>query len=349
MPSDDTGNDSRPDAPPGDAQTFVNSGVDPATEKFLERFRLALAALEAGDFGGARPIFGELIEIFPADPEYLCGYYAAGWWFNREERRTLIKDGRAKGDWLMNEWEAFQSLCDQRGYTGCLAFRAAMRAVLQEAAEQYRVAFQTEGASGVDTNLLKTLAICLIRLEDYSDASDILLYARRRQNQGDAELHFLLGEALCSQDRDDLREKGLSFYRDACLIDPRALDPGLMASQPAAEIFEELYNRFEHSLDRTFEWFPAFLHARLIGIEGLRRLSGPEIEHLQEETRRLARDLATVVEKYKDKVRATLGFYYLCLIHHFRQHAKDRGTAGEYEDRLKSVVPEVYTYYKENQ
>lgn len=319
-------------------------GTDDPT---AERLRLAMSALESGDFGGARPIFGELIEIFPANPEYLCGYYAAGWWFNREERRTAVKEGRAKADWLMSEWEAFQTLADQREYTGCLAFRATMRAVLQEAAEQYRIAFQEEGSSAVDTTLLKTLAICLIRLEDYVDASEILLYARRRQNQGDAQLHFLLAEALCCQDRADLKEKGLSYYRDTCLIDVRALEPGLMASQPASGVFEELYNRFEHNLERTYEWFPAYLHAQLVGTEGLRRLGPPEIEHLQAETQRLSRDLSTVVEKYKDKVRATLGFYYLCLIHHFRHQEKDRSASHEFEDRLKSVVPEVYTLYRE--
>jgi hypothetical protein len=260
-----------------------------------------------------------------------------------------VKDGRAKADWLMSEWDAFQTLADQREYAGCLAFRATMRAVLREAAEQYRNRLSGRGRErAVDTNLLKTLAVCLIRLEDYVDASEILLYARRRQNQGDAQLHFLLGEALCSQEREDLREKGLSYYRDACLIDGRALDPGLMASQPAAEVFESLYDRFEQNLDRAYEWFPAYFHARVFGTPGLRRLAPPEITHLQAETERLARDLTTVVEKYRDRVRATLAFYYLCLIHHLRHHAKDRSASREFEDRLKSVVPEVYTLYRES-
>ncbi len=313
-----------------------------------ERFHVALEALESGDFSGARPVFGELIQAFPENPEFLCGYYAAGWWFNREERRTAMKEGRARADWLMSEWEAFQTLADQREYSGCLAFRATMRSILREAAEQYRIAFQEEGASAVDTHLLKTLAICLIRLEDYEDASEILLYARRRQNQGDAQLHFLLGEALCSQEREDLREKGFSYYRDACLIDTRSLEPGLMASQPAAGVFGELYERFEHDLERTYEWFPAFFHARIAAVEGLRRLAPPEVEHLRHESDRLGRDLATVVEKYRDRVRATLGFYHLCLIHHLRHHAKDRTASREFEDRLKSVVPDVYTAYRES-
>ncbi|MCR9141429.1 MAG: hypothetical protein NXI24_04195 [bacterium] len=329
------------------AQSAPNQRDGAGEDPTAERFRVALDALETGDFGGARPIFGELIEIFPNNPEFLCGYYAAGWWFNREERRTAVKEGRAKADWLMNEWDAFQSLIDQREYSGCLAFRATMRAVLREAAEQYRIAFQEEGASAVDTNLLKTLAVCLIRLEDYVDASDILLYARRRQNQGDAQLHFLLGEALCSQEREDLKEKGMSYYRDACLIDVRTLDPGLMASEPAAGVFESLYNRFEHNLDRSYEWFPAYFHAQIVGTEGLRKLAPPEIAHLRSETDRLARDLTTVVEKYKDRVRATLAFYYLCLIHHLRIDVRDRSASREYEDRLKSLVPEVYTEFHE--
>lgn len=313
-----------------------------------EDFRAALSTLESGDFGAARTDFGELIQQSPDDLEYLCGYYSAGWWFNREEQRSGLKDGRAKGDWFMQEWDAFQNIADERDYTACLSFRAAMRAILREAAEQYRVAFQEEGAASVDTELLKTLATCLMRLEDYSDAAEILMYARRRQSQGDATLCFLLGEALCSQKRPEQIEKGLSFYRDALLIDPQAIDPGLIASEPAATVLADLYARFEHNIERCYQWFPAYLHAQdqLAG-RPLRALTQAELQHLRAESQRLAGDLETVVEKYRDKVRATLGFFYLCLIHHHRHHLKDRAAARQIEDRLKSVVPEVYTLYRE--
>ena len=80
---------------------------------------------------------------------------------------------------------------------------------------------------------------------------------------------------------------------------------------------------------------------------GLRRFSPAELEHLEAESQRLAKDLQTVVDKFKDRVRATLAFYLLCLIHYFRVHAADRETAGIYEDRLKNNVPEVYTEFRD--
>lgn len=332
---------------PPDARAEPLKSTDGAAA-LPDAFRTALSTLETGDFGAARTLFGELIQEFPDDLEYLCGYYSAGWWFNREEQRSGLKDGRAKGDWFMQEWDAFQRIADERDYAACLSFRASMRAILREAAEQYRIAFQEEGAAAVDTTLLKTLAICLMRLEDYADAAEILMYARRRQSKGDATLCFLLGEALCSQKRPEQMEKGLSYYRDALLIDPHAVDPGLMASEPATSVFADLYTRFEQNIERCYQWFPAYLHAHLASHAGLRALSQAELQHLRAESQRLAGDLETVVEKYRDKVRATLGFLYLCLIHHYRHHMRDRTSARQIEDRLKSVVPEVYTLHREH-
>ncbi len=320
------------------------------------RFRAALDFLAAGDFGEARARFGDLLaNDDPNDPEYACGFYASGWWINREDRRTSLKEGRGLADWLMRQWDDFQNIAEEREFTGCLSFRATMRAVLGEAAENYRTAFQQEGASAVDGELLKTLAVCLIRLEDYANAADILLYARRK-GRSDAVLFFLLGESLCSQagplseDEDTPREarvKGVSFYRDACLVNATEIDPGLMASQPAVGIFGTLYQEFEHDLERTREWFPARLHAVCFHYEGLRRLSPAEIQHLQSESARLSRDLNQVVERYKERVRATLAFFYLCLMHHHRFHAHDRESARAYEDRLKADVPQMYVVYKE--
>lgn len=320
------------------------------------RFRTALDFLANGDFAEARARFGELLaNDDPDDPEYACGFYAAGWWFNREDRRTSLKEGRGLADWLMQQWDDFQTIADDRDFTGCLSFRATMRAVLGEAAENYRTAFQQEGASAVDGELLKTLAVCLIRLEDYANAADILLYARRK-GRSDAVLFFLLGESLCSQagpqaaDEEiphEARVKGVSFYRDACLVNTAEIDPGLMASQPAAGIFGALYQDFDHDLERTREWFPARLHANCFHYEGLRRLSPAELEHLRQEASRLSRDLNQVVERFKEKVRATLAFFYLCLMHHYRFHANERESARAYEDRLKADVPQMYVVYKE--
>jgi len=310
-----------------------------------ERFQQALALLAGGRFAEAQSAFGALVESDPERKDFQCGFYSAGWWFNREDQRGFHREGRTLADWLMGEWDRYQSLAEERGYLNLSPFHAVMRAVLGEAAENYRIAFQQEGSSAADTALLKTLGVCLVRLEEYPDAVDILYYAKRKDAR-DAEIYFLLAEALASMDRDENRDRGLSFYRDLFFLNHRAVDPALMASEPAASVFRDLYEENEFDLERSLEWFPARLMATAL-FPGMRRLSEQELYDLDTELRRLTRDLEQVIEKYRERVLARLAFFYMCLIHHFRFHEVDPDAAEHAEDQLKRVAPQTYSVYRE--
>ena len=152
--------------------------------------QIALRTLAGGEFKRARDLYGQLVESDPEDLEYLCGLYSSGYWDNRSELMDRQKSGRMLAGYLMQEWDRFEHLATERNYGGCLTFRAVMQGVLGRAAEEFRTAFQEESGAVVDTEMLVELGKCLIRIEDYKNAAEILHYARRL-HEPNASLCFL--------------------------------------------------------------------------------------------------------------------------------------------------------------
>lgn len=302
-----------------------------------------LQALASGDFHRAKELYGSLIETDPENLEFQCGFFAAGWWDNRSETRGRRKAGRPLATYLTQEWELFEKTAGDRSCSGSLAFRAAMRSILGTAADHFRIAFQEEGPGAVESELLLQLARCLIRIEDYRNAADVLHYARKRSTPG-AAVFFLLGEALSALGGDST-DAGMSAYRDGCALDPTAVDPTLIASQPAARVFEHLMTALEHRMEAVVEWFPSYFAAAAF-VPGLRRLGPDEVEGFRLEADRLYRDLGVVVEKFREKVRARAAFQDMVLLHHYTFHERDSGRTGEIEARLKSSSPDLYQFYK---
>ena len=299
--------------------------------------------LRLGHFDAAWDEYGRLLELFPEDIEYQCGLYTAGYWRNRREDIQRRRAGRELGSYLYHEWDSFQELVEDRGYQGCLSFRAAMQFILGTAADEFRLTFQEEGGRSVDVDLLIDLGKCLIRIEDYANAVEILNYTRRIYT-GDARVLFLLGESLCSSGAADDLPRGLAFYRDAFLKEPEQIDPTLIASSAVAEVFEKLYEARDRKLELVLEWLPAHIHAAHFS-RIARKPTNPELDQVHQDAERLAGDLHTVVEKYREKTRARLAFYILVLLHDHSYPEKDKPAVKEYEKFLKEIAPEVREIY----
>lgn len=303
-----------------------------------EDIQNALEALQTGDFHKAWDLYGRLLELFPADADYQCGFYSAGYWNNRHDDIVTHKPGRLRGAFLYRQWDDFQKLAEEKNFTGCLSFRAVMKFVLGQAAEELRHAYLEEGGRSMDAGLLIDLGRCLIRIEDYRNALDILNFTRKAHSNNGTVL-FLLGEALCSMDREELVRQGLGYYRDSFLIDPALIDPALIASPAVSEVFRRLFEEKEERLETVLEWLPATLMAEYFSVP-YRRLSEMEIHRLEQETRRLSESLKEVVEKYRDRVRARTAFYCLVLMQTF-QALGEHSLAAEYESLLREVAPEL--------
>ena len=307
----------------------------------------ALKNLDSGKQKKAKEEFAALLQQEPENIEFQAGFFCAGWWLNRENSSQLYRSGRPLAFWLMQEWENFTQKVKARGYQSCICFQRTMHFVLNEIASNFRQAFQEEGAASADPNLLKELAICLIQLEDYNNAVDILGYARAK-NPHDPRLNFLLGESLCCRNskKEDIG-RGLSYYRDAFLIDLHITEARWIASQVASKIFMKLHQKFQEDLDRTLNWFPAYLMAASFE-HSLTHLKRPALKELSLEVQRLLKEKERVVEKYSERLHAALSFYLLTLIYQYTCSENQPHQAREYKDSLKQSSPELYELYRKH-
>ena len=304
-------------------------------------FQKALQHLDSGHCKEAKEQFAALLQLEPKNIEFQAGFFCAGWWLNRESSSQLYRPGRPLASWLMQEWESFAKKAAQRGCQSCLCFQRTMHFVLNEVASNFRQAFQEEGAASADPNLLRELALCLIQLEDYNNAVDILHYARTK-NSHDPRLSFLLGEALCSRNskKEDI-DRGLSCYRDAFLIDLHITEPRWIASQTVSQIFTKVHQKYQEDLELTLNWFPAYLMAASF-THSLTQLKRTTLKEIDAEVQRLLKEKERVAEKYRERLYAALSFYLLALIYHYRSSEKQPHLAREYESKLSQISPELY-------
>ena len=331
-------------------------------ENYAERaFQEALALLEQGEHKQAKEHFSALLAQESENLEFQSGFYCTGWWLNRKDSRQLYRSGRALAFWLMQEWKEFSGEAKKRGYQGCLCYRKTMQFILGEASDNFRKAFQEEGASSADLHLLKELAACLMQMEDYANACDILQYARTKAPQ-DAYLCFLLGEVLCCLDGEKHVGRGLSCYRDAFLADLRVLDPDWIASPIASKTFMQLHEKTKGNIEHTRYWFPAYLMNASF-LYSLRPLKDSESEHIFQEIERLNRERERDVAKYRERVNAALSFYLLVFIYQKSITQKSitqesttqkniTENSGElihaYKEKLNEVAPHLYKSYIKN-
>ena len=307
--------------------------------------RIAYGFLESGDFDSARDKFGSILEKDPDNPEFECGFFASSYWLNREDLVMETRSGRSRGTLLVREWDQFADRSQAKGYPGLRSFHSCMKAILGRAAAEFRIAFQEEGGSSVDLELLTQLAGLLIKTEDYANAVDILQFAKRVSRPG-ASIYFMLGEAMLNLNDTEWLETGLSNYRDAFFMNPSEIDPALIGSDLASDVFRSLHDQHGENLELILEWMPAWMMIHSM-VPGLRKLHREELEQILWETSRLEKERTRVEAKFQEKVKARLSFYYLTIIHHYSFHDRDPDAITEFEDRLKGLSPELHTRYRE--
>ncbi|MBU41993.1 MAG: hypothetical protein CMN76_02145 [Spirochaetaceae bacterium] len=311
----------------------------------MASFEEALFSLQAAHFEEAKSEFGTLLENDPENPEYKAGFYAAGYWANRKDQLSNPEPMRP-GTGLMEAWDSFQELAEDKGFANTRSLRGVMKAVLGRAAEQYRQKFQKGGMAHPDFSDLEELGKCLIRIQDYGNAREILQYAKRIQPTRSA-VHFLLAECFLNEGESESAERGLGFYRDGFIIQPAQFDPNYAHSSLLQETLQQLAEEKDNDLDRILLWLPAYLMAHS-QYPGLRRLNRDEISQLQRETHRLEKDLTTVMDKFKEKVQARLCFYYLALHQAAVFVYQDVEYAKELLDSLKELHPGLAALVKES-
>ncbi|MDH5654692.1 MAG: hypothetical protein OEZ34_02215 [Spirochaetia bacterium] len=294
----------------------------------------AAEALLAGDMTLAKELYGSLLEKNPETKDCLCGFYTASYWENRMDILHPQKEGREAASLIMKEWDQFEAVAEEKKFAGCRSLVSSMRFILGVSAANLRFAYQMQGASG-DTDLLLELSHCLIRIENFSDAIEILQYARKF-NKENPKILFALGEAFLSTEDPEMREKGISFYRDAFFIEPSAFEISHVYSLPVGDVLKELYENFGEDIKKACEWLPSYLLSDYF-IPELRCMGTGEIEQAVSEVRRLVKDLGRVADEFKNRVRSRVAFYSIVLIHYFTFCEQDVSLVREYEQILAEM------------
>lgn len=304
----------------------------------------ALRAILEGNFEEARSMYAGLLEKHPDSEEYASGLYISGYWSNRSHEIQENRTGRTRASFLIHEWDRFAKKVESGDYPAYQPYRAAMETILGYAADEYRIAFQEEGGGSVDMDLMINLGKTLIRIERFQDAADILGYARKLQKSPSADLLFLIAESLAATGVPENQMRAISLYRDTIFLNHRAVDPTLISSEPVSSIYMDLNQQMEYDTERTLLWFGVYLHLSFLK-PGLRQLHPDELDQIQWETGRLEKEIDRIDERFLEKVRSRLAFYYLVLIYHYTHHEPERDARIFFETELKNRFSEIYSMY----
>lgn len=308
----------------------------------MQEFDSLLEITASGDFSEARKGFSELLEKHPESREFEAGLYTAAYWDNRSG--FLNRANELDGNTIVTEWETFEKLIEQKGYAGYKPIIAAMYVVLGKAADSFRKSFQNKGLGNAEFDSLLELGRCLLRIEDYSNARDILQYARKLKPSSALAL-FLMGEG-CLLDGDPLLiEKGLGHYRDGFLIQPAQFPFDQIRSNQATSFLSNLQKEYGNENDTLLMWLPCEFMTHSM-VSGCRRLNADELNQLLQETARLENDLRTGNSRYEMKIKSRLTFYYLVSIQAFTVHQSIPDQASVAREKLKEISP---AYYKKLQ
>lgn len=276
------------------------------------QLREARDQLSRGEFHSAAASFGSLLEKNPDDFDCITGFYISKWWNNRKESMELRKPGRDLAIYLLNEWEEFEVVANERQYQDCEIMPVIRDVILGRAADHFRQSYQNEGGSVVSDDLLLQLSRCLLRLGDNENAADVLLFASNQFSQDPAFL-FMLAESFSRLPNKKSMLKGWSYYRSACLIDHRQLQPDLIESSPAKSTYQNLLNKLEGDQPLALQWFPAWFMATIF-TEPISQISENDFQYVLSERNRLSDQINSVKSQYKENLVAYLSFLLILIL-----------------------------------
>ncbi|TGN20185.1 tetratricopeptide repeat protein [Leptospira idonii] len=211
----------------------------------------ALHSLSLGEFEKAKSLYSVLLDKDPEDTDLIGGFFVSSFWDNRLDLILRTREGKERGNLLLQHFQVFEEESKKRSLNKTEPYEVCLRCVLEEASHHLKLAYQWEGANALDTDSLTELAVCLIKINDYKTALEILQYSggRTRFSPG---LKFYLAEAYCMTGKE---KEGKETYRSAFLEDPQLFRKDLTRWSPLISIIEEA-NSIGQSEEEITELIP---------------------------------------------------------------------------------------------
>ncbi len=307
-------------------------------------FSDACLFLETGDFEPAFKLFVELLDRYPDNRLVEDGYRTVRFWLNRVQELASLEEGRSAADFLMNEWELFKAYAKDKITAQARPYLSVEKFVYYTASNHYQTAFQNEDNPAASYNLLYNLAVCFIKLSDFSHALEILEFARS-SFATDARILSLLGESYFN-----MREfpRALLLFREAFFYDPCEIDLSLIKAEPIKKL-HRISIEEKSGWGDPREWIPVFGHLTEIFFSR-RHLNGNHISNIM-------RDIYNLEKNYQsmsvDRIRATnvlprLINRYLWLFDYYKEQQHDFDNLSEIRSRLLEIDKKLFEPYFKN-
>ncbi|NCN09326.1 MAG: hypothetical protein GW938_05725 [Leptospira sp.] len=176
----------------------------------------AIFFLRDGEFEKAKTIFSLLLDGAPQEETWIAGYYISSFWDNKLDHLLTLGEGKERGKALLSYLEQFEMEVASRKFPQDAILLTTVQCVLEEAIHHLRMSFRMEGWNGLDPASLKGLAICHLRLGEFSLALEILDSIARTSLQS-SEFGFLISECYLGT---GLLDDGKNLYLRSFLDDP---------------------------------------------------------------------------------------------------------------------------------
>lgn len=284
--------------------------------------------LKEGEFGIARKIFFDLLDFDPENISYITGFFISSYWDNRLDLVLKLKEGSDRASKLVQMFDQFEKELDQRELIRGESYRAITDCILSEASAHFRLAFQTEGSLGFEKGILTSMSLCLIKIQDYKNAMDILEYTKNTKENSPV-LQFYIAE--CSYHLGDTHRSQVLF-RDALLYDPELLRFEMIYSEPLKTAIKQLKEK-SFSDDEIREY---------IGVYCLEKGYFTEVkEYSREEIRAFYEEMERLETSPIEKSQRDVAFKVRCRILHLGLTILDSFQASLNSDLIRKVTEKI--------
>ncbi|MCT8332054.1 hypothetical protein NUH30_00070 [Leptospira sp. 85282-16] len=199
----------------------------------IQKSEEALTYLSNGEFETAKSLYSVLLDRDPLDLASISGYYISSFWDHRLDLILKTREGKERGKLLLGFFADFETEIRKRGFQNTESFSVTQDCILKEARDHLKLAYQWEGANALDKDLLRDLAICLIKIKDYGMALEVLLYGGNKQSP---VLQYYLAETQVMTGNE---REGIETYRTAFLNDPQLFPHTIVRWPPLLTLIQK--------------------------------------------------------------------------------------------------------------
>jgi len=271
------------------------------------------------------------------DNEVLSALKCAHFWDTRSERVKYITDPFEKGEYLMKEWNLFDSFSSpfMEDHDRCMF--SLKHWVFNTALTSYKSI--KRGNEGLDREILFRLGRCYKALGDYENALALLEMSNSRKRE-DPEIVAELADAYAL-----INEMKASkiFFREAFFIDPQEVELLFLESEMIRRLVKRLKD-LGYEGDELKEWIPVY--GVIYGVFNVKRELKPlEYGKLRQSIYSLENEVQNGQSNREERTIPRLLNRYFWLVDHFLINNEPRNKVEEILNKIKILNNSIYEQY----